>query len=78
MLVICSKGDGATDTFKCRLALKYKIPVVSADFLHRCVEEGCWVDPEPFYIAGETSSQLLHRGLIASHSEFELFSPSVL
>ena len=70
MLVTSKDADRAKDSFKCRSALKYKIPVVSVDFLNECVKEGRWVDPEPFYVLGETRSQLLHRGLISSSSKF--------
>ena len=69
LLVTNSDTDRAQDSFKCRTALKYKIPVVSFDFLHKCMKEGRWVDPEPYYVVGETKSQLLHRGLISSTSK---------
>ena len=68
LLVTNNDTDRAQDSFKCRTALKYKIPVVSFDFLYECVKECCWVDPEPFFVVGETRSQLLHRGLISSSS----------
>ena len=70
LLVTCNDADQAKDSFKCRTALKYKIPVVSFDFLNECVKEARWVDPEPFFVVGETRSQLLHRGLISSCSKF--------
>jgi len=68
--VTCNDVEQAKDSFKCRTALNYKIPVVSFDFLNECVKEACWVDPEPFFVVGETKSQLLHRGLISSCSKF--------
>jgi len=72
VLVANNDYNKAQDSFKCRTAIKYKIPVVSFDFLHACVKEERWVDPEPFYVIGETKSQLLHRGLISSSSKFDI------
>jgi len=63
----------AQDSFKCHVAIKYKIPVVSCDFLYECVKEARWVNPESFYVVGETRSQQLQRGVISSCSMFQLF-----
>ena len=62
-------ADRAKESFKCRTALKYKIPVVSVGFLHECLDKRCWVNPESYYVTGETKSDLLQRGLISSCSE---------
>ena len=57
----------AEDSYKCRTALKYGVPVVSVDYLYNCVEKGRLTDPDPFLVLGSTCSQLLTSGVIAGN-----------
>ena len=64
LLVTSLTDDKAADSYKCRTALKYGVPVVSTYFLHQCVQEGKFLDPDIFRVAGQTKADQLKAGKI--------------
>jgi len=64
VLVTNVSTEQAQNSYKCRAAIKFSIPVVSVDFLHDCVRNGQVSNPEPFFILGKTKSQLFQTGVI--------------
>ena len=57
--------DASTDSYKCRTALKYNIPVVSAAFIEACSDAGRLVEPDDFLVAGRTKKKDFQSGKIA-------------
>ena len=58
------KREDAENSYKCRMALKMAIPVVSMDYVDMCVNEGGLVDRDLYLVAGSTKAQQLAQGKI--------------
>jgi len=55
------------DSFKCRNAFKYSIPVVTVDYLYACAKSGCRIDPYPYTVFSSANKKLLSCGVIAGN-----------
>ena len=56
--------EKAKDSYKSRMALKWGIPVVSVDFIHKCVEEEKLLETDPFVVVGKTAAKEFGTGKI--------------
>ncbi|XP_033740043.1 protein mono-ADP-ribosyltransferase PARP4-like isoform X2 [Pecten maximus] len=64
--VICNDPAKADISYKCKMAQKYGIPVVSVSFLYDCVEKGRLLSTDDYLVVGKTRSQKLGSGRIAA------------
>ena len=65
--------EKAQDSYKSRMAQKFKIPVVSVAFIEACVEKMTLLDPDPFIVVGKTASQELSTGKIVGMSMVSVY-----
>ena len=56
--------EKAQDSYKSRMAQKLGIPVVSADFIQKCVECGKLVEADPYVVVGKTAAKEFDTGKI--------------
>ena len=63
--------EKAQDSYKSRMAQKWGIPVVSVDFIDRCVEDNCLLEVDPFVVVGKTAAKEFSTGKIVGEEERE-------
>lgn len=56
--------ENASDTYKARTALKYRVPVVSLNFIDACLEAGRLLDADSYIAVGKTKAQEFGSGKI--------------
>ena len=56
--------EKAQDSYKSRMAQKWGIPVVSTEFIHKCIETGKLVEADPFVVVGKTAAKEFDTGKI--------------
>lgn len=56
--------EKAQDSYKSRMAQKWGIPVVSVDFIQRCVEAKKLLETDPYTVVGKTAAQEFSSGKI--------------
>ena len=54
----------AQDSYKSRMAQKWKVPVLSVDFISKCVEAGRLLEVDPYVVVGRTASEEFSSGKI--------------
>ena len=68
-----NNAEKAQDSYKSRMAQKWGIPVVSTEFIHKCIETGKLVEADPFVVVGKTAAKEFDTGKIVGMFLF-LFS----
>lgn len=56
--------EKAQDSYKSRMAHKWGIPVLSMEFVDRCLEEGKLLEADSFIVVGKTAAQEFSSGKI--------------
>ena len=56
--------EKAQDSYKSRMAQKWKVPVLSVDFISKCVEAGRLLEVDPYVVVGRTASEEFSSGKI--------------
>ncbi len=59
-----NNAEKAQDSYKSRMAQKWGIPVVSTEFIHKCVEAGKLVEVDPYVVVGKTAAKEFNSGKI--------------
>ncbi len=59
-----NNAEKAQDSYKSRMAQKWGIPVVSTEFIHKCVEAGKLVEVDPYVVVGKTATKEFGLGKI--------------
>ena len=62
--VVCNDSEKANISYKCKMAARYGLPVVTVDFIHDCVDEGRILNTDNYILVGKTKSQELSSGKI--------------
>lgn len=62
--MVLSNPEKADVSYKCKMAAKYKIPVVNMEFIHNSLEKGKLLDPDAFLACGMTKAQEFSSGKI--------------
>ena len=62
--VVCDNPEKADTSYKCRMAMKYGIPVVSPRYLQHSVDTGVLQKTDDFIMAGKSKSETLREGKI--------------
>ena len=56
--------EKAQDSYKSRMAQKWGIPVVSMEFVDKCIEAGKLLEADQFIVVGKTAAQEFSTGKI--------------
>ncbi|CAG2243592.1 PARP2_3_4 [Mytilus edulis] len=64
--VVCNDPEKADISYKCKMATKYGLPVVSLDYIHDCVDQGRLLNTDNYILVGKTKSQEFSSGKILS------------
>ncbi|XP_060065436.1 protein mono-ADP-ribosyltransferase PARP4-like [Ylistrum balloti] len=64
--VVCNDPAKTDFSYKCKMAQKYGIPVVSISFLYDCVDKGRLLSSDDYLMVGKSTSQKLGSGKIAA------------
>lgn len=62
--LVVNDAEKAQDSYKSRMAQKWGIPVISTEFIHKCVEAGKLVEADPFVVVGKTATEEFDNGKI--------------
>jgi poly [ADP-ribose] polymerase len=62
--LVVNNVEKAQDSYKSRMARKWGIPVVSIEFVSRCLEEGKLLEADSFIVVGKTAAQEFSSGKI--------------
>ena len=62
--LIVNNVEKAQDSYKSRMAQKWKVPVLSVDYISKCVEAGKLLEADPFVVVGRTASEEFRSGKI--------------
>mgnify|MGYP003692038365 CR=1 FL=1 len=57
--------EKADVSYKCKMATKFHIPVVSLDFIFDCVSQGKQLDSDDYLLVGKTKAQEFSSGKIS-------------
>jgi hypothetical protein len=68
LVVSDAEKSRGSPSYKCRMAGKYGVPVVSLKFLEECCKAEKLLDPDPFVVIGKTASQEFSSGKIVGLS----------
>ncbi|KAI0229496.1 Protein mono-ADP-ribosyltransferase PARP4 [Lamellibrachia satsuma] len=64
--LVVDDRENASDTYKARTALKYRVPVVSLNFIDACLEAGRLLDADSYIAVGKTKAQEFGSGKIVA------------
>ncbi|XP_063404028.1 uncharacterized protein LOC134687563 isoform X2 [Mytilus trossulus] len=64
--VVCNDPEKADISYKCKMATKYGLPVVSLDYIHDCVDQGRLLNTDNYILVGKTKSQEFSSGKITA------------
>ncbi|XP_076077942.1 protein mono-ADP-ribosyltransferase PARP4-like isoform X2 [Mytilus galloprovincialis] len=64
--VVCNDPEKADISYKCKMASKYGLPVVSLDYIHDCVDQGRLLNTDNYILVGKTKSQEFSSGKITA------------
>ncbi len=67
-----NNAEKAQDSYKSRMAQKWGIPVVSTEFIHKCVEAGKLVEVDPYVVVGKTAAKEFNSGKIIGMLNIEV------
>ena len=56
--------EKAQDSYKSRMAQKWKVPVLSVEYITKCVEAGKLLEVDPYVVVGKTASEEFSSGKI--------------
>ncbi len=56
--------EKAQDSYKSRMAQKWGAPVVTTEFINKCIEKGVLLDTDPFMVVGNTADKEFSTGKI--------------
>ena len=62
--VVCNDFKKADISYKCKMAAKYGLTVVSVDFIHDSVEQGRLLNTDNYILVGKTISEEFNSGKI--------------
>ena len=62
--LVVNNVEKTQDSYKSRMARKWGIPVVSMEFVSRCLEEGKLLEVDSFIVVGKTAAQEFSSGKI--------------
>ncbi|KAL4233481.1 Protein mono-ADP-ribosyltransferase parp4 [Mactra antiquata] len=68
--VVCNDPEKTDVSYKCRMAAKYDLPVVSINWIKQCIEQNRILNTDDYLIAGKTKSDKLAAGKIPA-SKFQ-------
>lgn len=63
--VVCNDPEKADISYKCQMAAKFGLPVVSIQWINQCVEKGTLLDTDDFLVVGKSRSERLKEGKIS-------------
>lgn len=63
--VVCNDAEKAEFSYKCKMAVKYGLPVVSPDWIRRSIEEGHLLCTDDYLVMGKSKSEGLKEGKIS-------------
>ena len=69
---MCDSGEKADTSYKCRMAMKYGIPIVSPEYLWQSVNGGVLQKTDDFIVAGKSKSDTLKEGKITGKKPFPI------
>lgn len=58
-------AEKADVSYKCKIAAKFRIPVVSLDFIFDCISQGKLLDTDNYLLVGKTKAQEFSSGKIS-------------
>ncbi|XP_065927969.1 protein mono-ADP-ribosyltransferase PARP4 isoform X5 [Magallana gigas] len=64
--VVLNDAEKADVSYKCKMATKFRIPVVSLDFIFDCISQGKLLDTDNFLLVGKTKAQEFSSGKISA------------
>ena len=59
-----NNAEKAQDSYKSRMAQKWSIPVVSMEFVDKCIEAKKLLEADQFIVVGKTAAQEFSTGKI--------------
>ena len=62
--LVCNDLEKADISYKCKMATKYGLPVVSVDFIHDSVDQGKLLNTDNYILVGKTKSEEFNSGKI--------------
>ena len=62
--LVVNNVEKAQDSYKSRMSHKWGIPVVSIEFVSRCLEDGKLLEADSFIVVGKTAAQEFSSGKI--------------
>ncbi|XP_063404518.1 protein mono-ADP-ribosyltransferase PARP4-like [Mytilus trossulus] len=62
--VVCNDPEKADISYKCKMATKYGLPVVSLDYILDCVDQGRLLNTDNYILVGKTKSQEFSSGKV--------------
>ncbi|XP_052710583.1 protein mono-ADP-ribosyltransferase PARP4-like isoform X3 [Crassostrea angulata] len=64
--VVLNDAEKADVSYKCKIAAKFRIPVVSLDFIFDCISQGKLLDTDNYLLVGKTKAQEFSSGKISA------------
>ncbi|XP_078337991.1 uncharacterized protein LOC111100311 isoform X3 [Crassostrea virginica] len=64
--IVLNDVEKADVSYKCKMATKFHIPVVSLDFIFDCVSQGKQLDSDDYLLVGKTKAQEFSSGKISA------------
>uniref|UniRef100_K1PUC2 Poly [ADP-ribose] polymerase 4 n=1 Tax=Magallana gigas TaxID=29159 RepID=K1PUC2_MAGGI len=64
--VVLNDAEKADVSYKCKMAAKFRIPVVSLDFIFDCISQGKLLDTDKYLLVGKTKAQEFSSGKISA------------
>jgi len=64
--LVVNNVEKAQDSYKSRMAQKWGIPVVSMEFVDKCIEAGKLLEADQFIVVGKTAAQEFSTGKIVA------------
>ena len=62
--LVVNNAEKAQDSYKSRMAQKWGIPVVSMEFVDKCIEAKKLLEADQFIVVGKTAAQEFSTGKI--------------
>ena len=74
--LVVNNAEKAQDSYKSRMAQKWKVPVLCVDFIHKCVEAGKLLEVDPYVVVGRTTAEEFGSGKIVGKERALGLEPS--